>query len=167
MLTDGWYNRLYTATGQEFKFPEYTEVKKCYPHGFHGVDKCGRSVYIERIGMIDVNKLWQITTQERLIKHHVSEQEKTLRVRYPACSLAAKRHIASTTSILDGNGVGMSNFSEPASGMNLQNEVDLLSKIQHPNIISLLGCSINGDMRFIVKISWLRIDLAYENEDCS
>ena len=36
------------------------------------------------------------------------------------------------------------------SGMNLQNEVDLLSKIQHPNIISLLGCSINGDMRFIV-----------------
>lgn len=34
--------------------------------------------------------------------------------------------------------------------MNLQNEVDLLSKIQHPNIISLLGCSINGDMRFIV-----------------
>ena len=34
--------------------------------------------------------------------------------------------------------------------MNLQNKVDLLSKIQHPNIISLLGCSINGDMRFIV-----------------
>ncbi|RHN70592.1 putative protein kinase RLK-Pelle-RLCK-X family [Medicago truncatula] len=31
-----------------------------------------------------------------------------------------------------------------------ENEVDLLSKIQHPNIISLLGCSINGDMRFIV-----------------
>ncbi|WJX41713.1 hypothetical protein P8452_29029 [Trifolium repens] len=31
-----------------------------------------------------------------------------------------------------------------------ENEVELLSKIQHPNIISLLGCSINGDMRFIV-----------------
>ena len=90
---------------QKFKFPEYTEVKKCYPHGFYGLDKCGRPVYIERSGMIDVNKLWQITTQERLIKHHVSEQEKTLRVRYPACSLAAKGHISSTTSILDGNGV--------------------------------------------------------------
>lgn len=34
--------------------------------------------------------------------------------------------------------------------MALQNEVDLLSKIQHPNIISLLGCSIDGDTRFIV-----------------
>ncbi|XP_027354985.1 probable receptor-like protein kinase At1g80640 isoform X2 [Abrus precatorius] len=30
------------------------------------------------------------------------------------------------------------------------NEVDLLSKIQHPNIISILGCSIDGDTKFIV-----------------
>ncbi|BAT78118.1 receptor-like protein [Vigna angularis] len=31
-----------------------------------------------------------------------------------------------------------------------ENEVKLLSKIQHPNIISLLGCSADGDTRFIV-----------------
>lgn len=31
-----------------------------------------------------------------------------------------------------------------------QNEVDLLGKIQHPNIISLLGYSSNGESRFIV-----------------
>lgn len=31
-----------------------------------------------------------------------------------------------------------------------ENEVDLLSKIRHPNIISLLGCSIYGETRFIV-----------------
>ncbi|KAF2299036.1 hypothetical protein GH714_030136 [Hevea brasiliensis] len=47
-------------------------------------------------------------------KYHVSEQEKTLNLRLPACSIAAKRHIASTTSILDVKGVGMSNFSKPA-----------------------------------------------------
>ena len=90
---------------QEFKFPEYAEVKKCYPHGYHGVDRNGRPVYIERIGMVDLNKLVQVTTFERFIKYHVSEQEKTLGIRYPACSIAAKRHIASTTSILDVNGV--------------------------------------------------------------
>ncbi|XP_052118309.1 phosphatidylinositol/phosphatidylcholine transfer protein SFH11 isoform X2 [Arachis duranensis] len=99
---------------KEFKYPEYTEVKKCYPHGYHGVDRHGRPVYIERLGMVDLNKLLQVTTFERFIKYHVSEQEKTLRIRYPACSMAAKRHIASTTSILDVNGVGMSNFSKPA-----------------------------------------------------
>ncbi|RDY03643.1 putative receptor-like protein kinase [Mucuna pruriens] len=31
-----------------------------------------------------------------------------------------------------------------------ENEVDLLSKIQHPNVISLLGCSSNDDARIIV-----------------
>ncbi|KAE8056311.1 hypothetical protein FH972_013094 [Carpinus fangiana] len=31
-----------------------------------------------------------------------------------------------------------------------ENEVDLLSKIQHPNIVSLLGCSVSGDSRVIV-----------------
>lgn len=51
--------------------------------------------------MVDVNTLLQKTTIERFVKYHVSEREKTLNWRYPACSLAAKKHIASTTSILD------------------------------------------------------------------
>lgn len=38
----------------------------------------------------------------------------------------------------------------PDSIREFQTEVDLLSKIQHPNIISLLGYSIHGDTRFIV-----------------
>lgn len=90
---------------QEFKFEEYESVKKCYPHGFHGVDRYGRPVYIERIGMVDLNKLLQVTTLERFTRYHVSEQEKTLNVRYPTCSIAAKKHVASTTSILDVHGV--------------------------------------------------------------
>jgi hypothetical protein len=90
---------------QEFMFKEYAEVKKWYPHGYHGVDRYGRPVYIERLGMVDLSSLLQITTIERFVKYHVSEQEKTLNLRFPACSIAAKRHIASTTSILDVNGV--------------------------------------------------------------
>jgi len=87
---------------QELMFKEYAEVKKWYPHGYHGVDRYGRP---ERIGMVDLNSLLQITTIERFVKYHVSEQEKTSNLRYPACSIAAKTHIASTTSILDVNGV--------------------------------------------------------------
>lgn len=55
--------------------------------------------------MVDLNKLLQVTTLERFIKYHVSEQEKTLSLRYPTCSIAAKKHVASTTSILDVHGV--------------------------------------------------------------
>lgn len=86
---------------QEFKFEEFQEVKNCYPHGFHGVDRYGRPVYIERIGMVDLDRFLQVTTIDRFVKYHVSEQEKTLNWRFPACSIAAKKHIASTLSILD------------------------------------------------------------------
>ncbi|PIA35675.1 hypothetical protein AQUCO_03500194v1 [Aquilegia coerulea] len=102
------------AISKEFKFEEYTEVKRCYPHGFHGVDRYGRPLYIERIGMIDLSSLLQVTTIDRFVKYHIAEQEKTLNLRYPACSIAAKKHVASITSILDVKGVGMNNFSKPA-----------------------------------------------------
>ncbi|KAJ8769037.1 hypothetical protein K2173_024033 [Erythroxylum novogranatense] len=102
------------AIPQEFKFEEFAEVKKCYPHGYHGLDRHGRPIYIERIGMLDLDALLQSTTIDRYVRYHVSEKEKTLKLRFPACSIAAKRHIASITSILDVKGVGMSNFSKPA-----------------------------------------------------
>ncbi|KAK9277664.1 hypothetical protein L1049_007211 [Liquidambar formosana] len=105
------------AIPKEFKYEEFKEVKKCYPHGFHGVDRYGRPVYIEKLGMVDLDAFSQVTTIERFVKYHVSEQEKTLNLRYPACSIAAKRHIASTTSILDVKGVGVSNFSKPARSL--------------------------------------------------
>ncbi|KAK8520834.1 hypothetical protein V6N13_076970 [Hibiscus sabdariffa] len=104
----------YLFMHEDFKFAELEEVKKCYPHGFHGIDRNGRPVYIERVGMVDLNALLQVTSIDRFVKYHVSEQEKTLNLRFPACSIVSKRHIASTTSILDVKGVGMSNFSKPA-----------------------------------------------------
>ena len=93
------------STLQDFKFEEYDALKRCYPHGFHGVDRFGRPLYIERIGSVDINKLMQVTSIDRYIKYHISEQEKTLSLRYPACSLATKKHISSTTAILDVKGL--------------------------------------------------------------
>ncbi|KAH0913797.1 hypothetical protein HID58_028243 [Brassica napus] len=78
------------------------------------------------LGKAHPSKLMRITTIDRYLKYHVQEFERALLEKFPACSIAAKRRIFSTTTILDVQGLGMKNFSQTAVNL-----VAAMSKIDN------------------------------------
>ncbi|KAL3604723.1 hypothetical protein D5086_005582 [Populus alba] len=135
---------------QDFVYDEYEEVQSYYPHGYHGVDKEGRPVYIERTGKIEPSKLMRVTTVERFLKYHVQGFEKAFTEKFPACSIAAKRHIDSTITILDVHGLNWMSFGKVAHDLVMH-----MQKIDGDNYPEVLGNKFQNKLLEVIDSSQL------------
>ncbi|KAF9115380.1 cytosolic factor, phosphatidylinositol/phosphatidylcholine transfer protein [Mortierella sp. AM989] len=114
MFTDceNWRKELGVDTlKQTFVFEEEEAVRGCYPRYYHNVDKKGRPIYIEHVGVIDIKTLFKVTDEDRMTKHHVLSYEKLITDRMPACSRKAGHHIEQCCTILDLKGVSLRQFA--------------------------------------------------------
>lgn len=68
-------------------------------------------MYIEQYGGIDLNAMYKITSQERMLQNLVVEYEKVSDPRLPACSRKAGKLLETCCTIMDMKGVGVTKIS--------------------------------------------------------
>ncbi|KAG8860575.1 cytosolic factor, phosphatidylinositol/phosphatidylcholine transfer protein [Tulasnella sp. 330] len=105
-----WRKEFGTDELLHFDFPEKEQVDKYYPQYYHKTDKDGRPVYIEQLGRLDIDALYKITTQDRLLKRLVSEYEIFVQERLPATSAAVGHPVETSCTILDLKNVSIRQF---------------------------------------------------------
>ncbi|KAJ1308432.1 hypothetical protein OPQ81_004137 [Rhizoctonia solani] len=97
---------------------DYTKnpEKQLYPRFYHKTDKDGRPVYIERIGLLQVDALDKKdekddkTMEQQQLENLVLEYERFLYERLPACSAAVGKPVETSCTILDLKDASLGNF---------------------------------------------------------
>lgn len=80
----------------------------------------GRPIYIQHLGQVNIKKIYDITTEERMLKFHVQEYERCIQYIMPACSKVAGRHIEQTFAILDVKGASAVVYADTSKALRLQ-----------------------------------------------
>eukprot|EP01016_Furgasonia_blochmanni_P002439 TRINITY_DN10956_c0_g1_i2.p1 TRINITY_DN10956_c0_g1~~TRINITY_DN10956_c0_g1_i2.p1 ORF type:complete len:484 (+),score=114.66 TRINITY_DN10956_c0_g1_i2:3-1454(+) len=120
----------------KYNFEEHEKVDQVFPRGFYKTDKAGRPIYIERIGLLDIQKIYQVTSEERLLKHYIQTLEELVNKIFPICSQAAGERVGTLLCILDIKGVQSSllskkvyNFIQQLIGIAQNNYPEILGRI--------------------------------------
>jgi hypothetical protein len=70
-----------------YKCEELPAIIDAYPHAYYGCDKIGRPIYYDRIGSIDIVKIFQAAPTDTIFKDFYYEWEKTCKLRMYASSI--------------------------------------------------------------------------------
>lgn len=76
-------------------------IKRHYSTGYHGVDRHGRPMYIDRFGQLDMPGLLREVSETDIIEHFVRETEAVQTFFLPCCTLHADRVVETTLNVMD------------------------------------------------------------------
>jgi hypothetical protein len=134
---------------QNWKFDEKAQVQVIYPQFYHHTDKTGRPVYIERLGQLNVDKLWEVTTEERMFTNYFYGFETLFNHKYPACSAVAQRRIDNSFNIIDMTDFGATSLTSQVRGI-----LSKCAAITGDNYPECLGMMICTNAPFVFSACW-------------
>ena len=137
---------------ENYQLEHLIEVKKLYPHGYHRTDKIGRPIYIELYDKTDVNELFKITTEDKMVKYYIKQYERQVKYIFPACSAVVKRPVEQSCTILDANGIGVFSLAGPIKGF-----VKLASDIGQDYYPEMLGKMTIINVGFFFRAIWTMV----------
>ena len=140
-----WFKSFGVSSILEYKFTELNELRRVYPHGYHGIDREGRPLYIERYYKMDSEKIFNITTHERVTKYWVKMYEQLMYMKFPACPPG----VSQTCVILDLSGVRLSMLDGKAREF-----IKIAAKISSDNYPEILGQMFVVNVPSFFSVMW-------------
>jgi hypothetical protein len=134
---------------ETYELDNLIEIKRLYPHGYHKTDKLGRPVYIELYDKTDVNELFKITTEDKMVKYYIKQYERQMKYIFPACSAVVQKPVEQSCTILDANGIGIFSLVGPIKGF-----VKLASDIGQDYYPEMLGKMTIINVGFLFRAIW-------------
>lgn len=131
-------------------FPELDLIRRYYPQAFHGTDKRGRPIYIERLGYLDVPNIVEFVTIPRLLDYICAGSQKQVCLRLPACSVARGEVIDTSLNILDFEGLS---FGLAMNGVARSTMKEILS-IQQKHFPGLTGQTVIINAPAVFNAAW-------------
>ena len=95
-----------------FKIPNMEELKLYYLHAYHKTSKEGCPIFIQFIGEIDVEKLFELISSSDLSKYSTKLYSTMERELFPSCSKAFNKYIHGLVSIIDFNKMTKNMFNK-------------------------------------------------------
>jgi len=102
-------------------------------------------VYIQHLGNINITRILEVTTEERMLKYHIQEYERCLKYIFPICSKVWGKQIDATFAIVDVKGVGFYHMTKEVRSV-----LAMLTKVDSDNYPETLyhTCIINAPTTF-------------------